>query len=371
MFTNNVFCTSKLLANVFLDDERNPKQKYVLIKKLWNESISFFIDESDCLNDEKEFYKSIIDEYYNIKVLQSYDSTRVDFTLNNISFLTKEKSNKQSSDIFIIMADKDYCDSLTKEYGVFVTSEDDFHNLETLFYKKEIRITKGDIYSKINSKTSEGWNSMFFEITENKEYHVPPIYSIIINDSYVFKNNQERGISNIISLIKGLLINNKINQSQISIFTMNDKGEKRCYFEKILEKLKNEFPDSEIEIFIHDKKQDLHARIIVTNYCFIEDPQGTGFDLFESDKARINGSLNIKNLYSDLNTMISSHKLTVIQDIKKYINIFKDYRKKSIENEKRPEIRNPKPGDILRFDKVFYLTTTEKFQDGFTNRLLL
>lgn len=371
MFTNNVFCTSKLLADVFLDDERNPKQKYVLIKKLWNESISFFIDESDCLNDEKEFYKSIIDEYYNIKVLQSYDSTRVDFTLNNISFLTKEKSNKRSSDVFIIMADKDYCDLLTKEYGVFVTSQDNFLNLETLFYKKEIRITKGDTYSKKNSKTTEGWDSMFFEITENKEYHMPPINSIIISDCYLFSLKQERGISNITSLIKGLLVNNKINQSQISIFTLNDKGKQQFYFEEILEKLKNEFPDSEIEIFTHNKKLDLHARIIVTNYCFIEDPQGTGFDLFESDKARINGSLNIKNLYSDLNTMISSQKLTVIQDIKKYINIFKEIKNNIIENVKRPEIRNPKPGDIIRIEKDFYLTTTEKSQDGFTNRLLL
>ena len=248
MFTNNVFCTLKLLANVFLDDERNPKQKYVLIKKLWNESISFFIDESHCENDEKEFYRSIIDEYYKIKILQSYDSTRVDFTLNNNILLTTDKINKHSSDIFILNTDKNHCDSLIDEYSVFVTSEDTLIDLETLFYEKKIRIKEGDVYPSQNKKTTEGWNSVLFQLIENKEYYLPPINSIIINDCYLFQNSQDRGIANATSLINGLLINNKNRQIQISIFTMNEKGLNRSYFQEIIDKLKVNFPNSEIEI---------------------------------------------------------------------------------------------------------------------------
>ena len=125
------------------------------------------------------------------------------------------------------------------------------------------------------------------------------------------------------------------------------------------------------QIFIHDKKQELHARVIVTNYSFLEDPHETGFDLFDSNKARKNGSLNIKNLYSDLDTMISSNKLTVIQDTRKYIEIFKEYRRRILENEKLPKISNPKPGDVVRNEQMIYITINENPCQEFINRLLL
>ena len=80
--------SSKLLAEVLEHDNKIAEAK--LLEKLWNTSVSFFIDESTYNKHELDFYKEIIDPYKTLKTLNSYDSTQVNYRVNNKALLEED-----------------------------------------------------------------------------------------------------------------------------------------------------------------------------------------------------------------------------------------------------------------------------------------
>lgn len=382
MFQCRIFCTSKLIAKVLLAIYNNhyANQKYLLLKKiLEQQSISIYIDESCYQEDERDYYKPIVDEFLTQKILESYDEVKVDYYEHSNNILTVDKINIHHSDIFILNKDEDYCDTILNNLGIFTISELSLKNLELLFLKSELRINKGDEYNSTNDIIKFGWHTLLRQHIENNIYKTPNINSLIINDCYLFDLDKKRGVNNCISLIKGILLNSKLSNIQISIFTLTSGSSKTSksdsFFDSIIDDLDAEFPNTEIEIYAHNSKEDLHARVLVSNYTFIEDPHEKGFDLFEfksgnnQGKAIRNGSINIKNILSDFDSYYSNNKnSTLIVDINKYLKLFKKCRKKVIEN------KNMREGLIQNLELKYFSNKkniTGNKNSEFINRLLL
>lgn len=372
MFTFRVFCSSKLLADVFLDNENNPRQKFVLVKKLFlNEFISFYVDDSNYELEDYNYFKSIIDEYIIFKSSLAYDQgVAIEYYPNIKKLLKKDNLKNHYRDIFILDAPEIECEIIKKELGIFVISENSLNSLEILFSKTEFRVDKGEIFSLINNDVNPGWHTLFHLFNKENEYFIPCVNSIIIGDCYIFNSSNSR--NNLISLIKGILLNGKSTNLQVSVFAKSDKSNE--YYEGTILELTKEFPDADLEIFAHNNQEVLHARVILTNYVFMEDPHEKGFDLFQIEsnpqcaKATRNGSLNVKNIFTDFNSIINTtNQATVIKDTQKYIKLFRKCSENIIEN------KNRKEGLIQIQDLKYFSNKQRNKNDEFriTNRMLL
>ena len=366
IFSPRVFCSSKLLYEIFEDKKKCLQAE--LLKKLWNSHVSFLIDDSNYEKEELNIYKEKIDEQTMLKANLEYnlETPQIDYRSNNKQLLTKENLKNIYNDIFIIDEKEESCDSYCKKFGMLVISEYNLKNLETIFFKTELRIKRGNLHPQIGNKIKPGWHSLFFNLDENEHilFKILPVNSILINDCYIFKNNSEKAVKNTISLINGILLASKNTFLQISIFTVSN-GKNEGYFQVVFDQVKLEFPDIEIELIVHKNSNDLHARIIITNYTWMNDTQEKGFNLFKEEIANTNGSLDIKHVFNDFNNIFNT-KLTptVTNDINNFISLCKSERNKTLSNIERIEA-----SELNQTKEEFYFSTLDDNKKLYTRLL--
>ncbi len=344
-----VFCSSKLLAEVFIQDRKNTEAH--LLKKLWNTSVSFFIDDSNYKKEDLDTYKEIIEEYKIQKTLDSYDETQVDFRTNNKALLNQETIYNFYNDIFIIDEDDEFCDLMIKKFGVFIISESTLKNLDLVFKGMFCRVDPNTIYPKTETHLS-GWDSALRK-TE-KEFNFKPIAvnSIFICDLYALTPNgrdpnrpYDIGIENLKSLISYLISYNPEAQVDITLFTNIYKKSNssnqygglqfpKSKAENCLDKINDFFPNVRFEIILHDNHPDeLHGRYIITNFFRIRDSQEKGIRAFDDDKLKEKAAyLEFDGIFKYLNNDAPKGELDDINDwIEKCIGI-KNHVIKTIKN---------------------------------------
>ena len=298
--SRRIFCSSKLLAEVLEHDNKIAEAK--LLEKLWNTSVSFFIDESTYNKQELEFYKEIIDPYKTIKTLDSYDTTQVNYRINNKALLEEESIYNYCNDIFIIDEDDNYCDIMIKKYGILIISESTLKNLDSIFKCMSCEVDPKLIYSKSETHLS-GWDSALRKSEIEFNFNPVAVNSILICDLFALTpkywdpnpaKNYDIGVENIKSLISYLISCNPNAKVDITLFTnrykqalKNNKVGGMQFNMSVANKCRDTinayFPNVNFDIFLHDKTTELHGRYIITNYYRIRDPQHKGIRIFDDE----------------------------------------------------------------------------------------
>jgi hypothetical protein len=380
-----IFCSSKLLAEVLIQDRTNIQAQ--LLKKLWNNSFSFFIDDCNYKKEDLETYKSIIEEYIIQKTLESYDDIQVDFRTDNKALLNQEVIYDFYNDIFIIDEDDHYCDLMIKKYGVFIISENSLKNLDLVFKGMICKVDPHSIYPKTESNLS-GWDSALRK--SEKEFNFKPIAvnSIFICDLYALTPNnrdpvQKRpydlGIENLKSLISYLISYNPEAQVDVTLFTniykkanaSNKYGGLQFPMSKAencLDIINKYFPNIKFEIILHDNHpHELHGRYIITNFFRVRDSQEKGIRVFDDEKLKEKAAyLEFDGIFKYLNNDAPRGELDDINDwVEKCIDI-KDYVIKSIKNFEDAgkihgvlaHLKSPKlkKDSKYKFNRLFYKT---------------
>jgi hypothetical protein len=348
--SRRIFCSSKLLAEIFIQERVNNEANLLL--KLWNSSISFFIDEYNYQFEDLITYKEVIEDYRIQKVISSYDDTQVDFRSNNKALLNQDKIYEFHNDIFIIDEDDEYCELKIKEYGILVISEYSLKNLSLIFMSMFCKLNPNLSYP-MTATNLAGWD---YALRESEiEFNFKPIAvnSILICDLYaltpnnrdpkLLTNDNDIGIENLKSLINYLISYNPNAKIDITLFTniykKTNSGNRLgglqfpiSIAKKCLEDINNYFPNVSFEIFLHDNHpHDLHGRYIITNFFRIRDSQEKGIRVFYNDKLKEkSGYLEFDGIFKYLNNNAPKGELNDINDwIKKCIEV-KDYVIKSI-----------------------------------------
>jgi hypothetical protein len=315
-----IFCSSKLLAEVLEHDNKIAEAK--LLEKLWNTSVSFFIDESTYNKHELDFYKEIIDPYKTLKTLNSYDSTQVNYRVNNKALLEEDSIYDYYNDIFIIDEDDNYCDIMIKKYGILIISESTLKNLDSVFKCMSCEVDPKLIYSKSETHLS-GWDAALRKSESEFNFKPVAVNSILICDLFALApkhwdpnpaKNYDIGVENIKSLISYLISCNPNAKVDITLFTnrykqalKNNKVGGMQFNMNVATKCRDTinayFPNVNFDIFLHDNTSELHGRYIITNYYRIRDPQHTGIRIFDDEILKEPaGCLEFDGIFKYLNT---------------------------------------------------------------------
>jgi hypothetical protein len=315
MADRRVFCSCEFLYESLVFDTESE-----LVKKLWYSPVIFYIDECNYEKKYLDELKDKIKDLYIEKIKLAADEylTQIDFRIDNKSLLTEERIYEFCNDVFIIDENDDFCDSLTKKFGVLIVPEKTLKNLELIFKGIDCIINDPLVKYIESENILPGWDSALTKESILPKNNFIPIASnaILICDLYLLAHDPLAGIENIKSLINFFIKNNPNAPVDVTLFTMirKPKGGKNLFSlndaKKCVESINEHFKNVNFDIFIHQEDKKLHGRVIITNFYFSRDPEFRGFQLFKgphvnkdkfghllSGELEINGAFKYKLSY--------------------------------------------------------------------------
>jgi hypothetical protein len=317
MADRRVFCSCEFLYEslVFCTDTE-------LVKKLWYSPVIFYIDECNYEKKYLEELKNKINELYIEKIKLAADQylAQIDFRIDNKSLITEERIYEFYNDIFIIDENEEFCDSLTKKFGILIVAEKSLKNLDLVFKGIDCTINDPSVQYSESDNYLPGWDCALTKESLLPQNKFIPIASnaILICDLYLLAYDPDTGIENIKSLINYFIKNNPDAKVDVTLFTMirkpKPKDSKRLFSladaKKCVETINQHFENVNFDIFLHQEDKELHGRFIISNFYFSIDPAYRGFKLFKgpyvikddhghllSGQLEINGAFKYKLTY--------------------------------------------------------------------------
>ncbi len=262
-----------------------------------------------CLNlSEDEFYShsqegSMLFEYIKMTgrspvALKDYFE---DLYENNEIILEKPRS------LFFLKLSKEEAESLQSDYGVIVQSECSINDL----------ILKESKEDTLEERTKSTWGGVF-------DFTMPPMNSLVINDRYLFKNEELRkniGLENVIKLFDKILPPTLGVDFHLTIISDKDKISDNFDEQDLINRVKGlRSYNIQFELFLLTKA--LHSRLLLSNYIYSTFDPGLAIFSNRTSEVRERTKYDICRTFSNIGSLgkskydIHDADLNVIKGIK-------------------------------------------------------
>lgn len=308
MAYQKAYCSINEFDKLFLGYDTN-----IILEKILSDFCDIYMDlnmdEIEILRDENPIFKSFMkrDVGTIFPANDDFESIKV----NNFSPFLND----------ILVLNEDFkTDDIRNHYGILAIKTNEIEYLESLDYHFGYSFQKG-VDNKFTS-----WGEVF------KLKKVEPLNSAIIIDNYLWNNIDDfhnENIENLYDLFEYLIPSTLKIPFHISIITSNNKGFFNNKFTEKLNKIAKNLTTKtgvaiEISFSTHTDsvKDDLHERVILTNYHYIYSDKG--FYVFKNGKVELTtkGDRNwvfkdIQNYYGEIR---KHHHFKNLISIKKRIS---------------------------------------------------
>lgn len=270
MAIQKVYCSINVFNELYLAEESN-----VILEKIIEDFCDLYIDlESDeilQLKDENKIFKRIFKR----------ENGTIKSAISEFEYIRTNSFMPFLNDVLILDKETD-TDAIRKQFGILAVKPDEKQFL------KNLGIQFGYSFKKEGKNEFSSWGDVF----KNKTIEI--LNSAIIIDNFLWKNLgnfHNENLENLYNIFEYLIPRTLKIPFHLSIITSNNKGIFNKNFTEKLKKIVNNLKattgvDIEISFSTHTDtvKDDIHERMILTNYHYIYSHKG--FYVFENKRVK-------------------------------------------------------------------------------------
>jgi hypothetical protein len=271
-----IYSEKNIFEDVILSKDKYPNLNPIFIK---HANICLNISNEEYWIDSQE--GTIMFEYLKMKgrrpiALKDYFEELYE---NNEIIINKPRS------LFFLKYSKEEAGLLQSQYGIIVQSESSIND-------SILKDSKEDI---LEEKSKSTWGDVF-------NFKMPPMNSVVLNDRYLFKNeehNKNTGIENAVKLFNKILPKTLDVDFHITILTDNDKLSAHFDEQNLSKRIKKVRPyNIQIEFILLIKA--LHARVLLSNYIYSTFDPGLAVFSNKTSEVRERTKYDISRTFSNI-----------------------------------------------------------------------